>query len=81
MDNVPDLIKEMTQGHDYEMQSKEERATFNSLMKSNGWNPIWDTLGIIYRWWHSETGRLINDTVAFNGWLPNYQLPQSEKPI
>lgn len=81
MDNVPDVIKEMIQGHDYDVQSKEERAIFNSQMTADGWNPIWDTFNILYRWRHGETGRMIDDTLAFNFWLPNYQLPESEKPL
>lgn len=76
-----EIIKELIKHHDYYMQSKEERAIFNSQMLSSGWQPIHDVLGIVYRWQHTISGRLIDDSLAFNSWLPNYQLPESEKPI
>lgn len=80
MDNVPDVIKEMIQGHDYDVQSKEERITFNRQMIRENWEPLHDRFGDVYRWRHTKTGRMIDDSLAFNSWLPNYHLPESEKP-
>lgn len=54
----------------YRLQMERARLRFEGAMKEAGWLPMHDSIGVLYRWEHSETGRYIDNQMAFVYWFP-----------